>query len=143
MSFKTIMLKGRGIRKEAIASSGITPGALIDFGGSKDVQNHATAYGHAQKRFAVENDLIGKGIDDGYTLGEMVQYMVPEKGSEVYALLSYGASATKGQALCSNGDGTLTTEATVTEDAGIVAYAMETLANTSGGVPVRIKVEVA
>lgn len=143
----TIVLKGCGTRKEAIASGAITPGHLVEFGGAQDLRVHATAGGNARKAFAVENDLMGTGIDTAYALLDQVQYNVFKAGDEVYALVAAGAAAiTKGNALESAGDGTLQVEgtATATGDTDIVvAYALESVDNSVGGSAVRIKVEVA
>lgn len=145
----TIILKGNGIRKEGAASSAITPGYLVEFGGANDLQPHSTAAANARKAFAVENDLVGDGIDTDYAVGERVQYEVFGSGCEVYALVAAAATAiTKGAALESAGDGTLrilTTDAATddTQRDSVVAYALEAVDNSAGGTEARIKVEIA
>ncbi len=138
----TIALKGGFIRKEAEASAGITPGHLVQFGGGNDLQVHGSAGGVGRKAFALENDLIGDAIGDAYVSGDSVQYGVFESGAEINAWLNYGENASKGDGLVSAGDGSLAVVGSG-EDASIVAYAMEAVNNTSGGVDVRIKVEAA
>lgn len=146
---KTIILKGHGIRKEGVASGAITPGHLIEFGGANDLQVHGTAAGNARKAFAVENDLIGDGIDDAYALGDQVQYNVFQTGEEVYALVAAAATAIpKGAALESAGDGTVriqTTDAATddTQRDSVVGYALEAVDNSAGGSAARIRIEVA
>jgi hypothetical protein len=71
-----------------------------------------------------------------------VQYGVFESGAEINAWLNYGENVAKGAALVSAGDGTLAAVGTG-EDAAIIAYAMEAVDNSSGGVDVRIEVEAA
>ena len=145
----TIILYGQGCRKEGIASEAITPGHLVEFGGSNDLQKHGTAAGNARKAFAVENDLIGDGINDAYATGEQVQYNVFQSGDEVYALVADGATAiTKGAGVESAGDGTvrITSTSSATSDLerdGIVGYALEAVDNSGGGSAVRIRIEVA
>lgn len=145
----TIILKGDGCRKEGKASGAITPGHLVEFGGANDLQVHSTAASTARKAFAVENDLIGNGIDTAYALGDQVQYNVFKSGDEVYALVAAAAAAvTKGAALESAGDGTLciqTVDAATdnTQRNSVVAYALEAVDNSGGGTAARIKVEVA
>jgi len=146
---KMIRLKGQGIRKEGIASGTIRPGHLVEFGGANDLQVHSTAAATARKAFAVENDLIGNGIDVNYTVGEQVQYEVYASGAEVYALVAAGAAAIeKGDPLQSAGNGTLRIQATdaATDDTqrnSLVAYALEDVDNSGGSSVVRIRVEIA
>jgi hypothetical protein len=138
----TIALKGGFIRKEGEASGAITPGHLVEFGGSQDLQVHGSAAGVARKAFALENDLVGDGISDAYAQGETVQYGVFAQGAEVYAFLNYGENASLGDALVSAGDGCLAVQGT-DEEFAVVAFALEAVDNTSGGADVRIEVEVA
>lgn len=140
---KTIDLKGGFIRKEGVASEAITPGHLVEFGGSNDLQKHSTAGGNARKAFALENDLVGEDISDPYDAGDTVQYGVFGQGSEVYALLADGQNVSKGAALESDGAGALRAHSGVGSAVpveAIVAYALEAV-NASG--ETRIKVEVA
>lgn len=145
----TIILLGQGCRKEGIASSAITPGHLVAFGGANDLQVHSTAAGNARKAFAVENDLIGNGIDDAYAAGDQVQYNVFRPGDEVYALVADGAPAiSKNDALESAGDGTLRkitpgSSATSARIDGIIGYALEAVDNSGGSSAARIRIEVA
>lgn len=143
----TIVLKGTGVRKERLAGGTITPGHLVAVNTSDAAVVHPTAGGNARKAFAVENDLIGNGIGDNYSSGDTVQFEVFKSGDEVYALVPAGAQAIViGDALESNGDGTLQKEgsATATGDNDIVVgYALEAVDNSGGGAVARIKIEVA
>lgn len=133
---KTIALKGDYIRKEGVASAAITPGDLIEFGGSKDLRAHSTVGGAGRRAFALENDLIGRGIDDAYALGEQVEYGVFVPGSEVYAKLGAGITCVKGDALESFGNGRLHVSSTPVEGS-VIAWALETI-TVAGS---RVKVE--
>lgn len=157
MPNNTIALKGDYIRKEGETDEAVTPGHLVEFGGGNDIQKHSTAGGNARKAFALENDLVGDGIDDDYASGETVQYGVMERGAEVNALLGTGTAASvsisKGQAVESAGDGTVQAwdtagqatdpSATPVEVDQLVGYAIEAVDNSAGGSEVRIQIEVA
>jgi len=148
----TILLRGREyvIRKEGVTDEAVTPGHLLERGGSNDVQKHSVAGGNTGKLFALENDLVGEDIADAYASGETVQFAACPTGTEVYALLANSENASIGSALVSNGDGTLAVfSAASTSDSGVdiypaavVGFALEALNNTSGGAA-RIRVEVA
>lgn len=144
MAPKTIILKtsdGGIIRKEAEASGAITPGDLVEFGGANELQRHSTINGTARKAFALENDLVGLGIDDDYASGDVVQYGLFRSGEEVFALLAYGQSVSKGDPLVSDGAGKLKALAG-SAPSRVVGFALEAVnANVSGAE--RIKVEVA
>lgn len=137
MAKHTIALKGPYVRKEGKASAAITPGHLIEFGGAADVRVHSTVGGQGRKAFALENDLIGKGITDAYNANDNVQYGVFPPGSEVYAILGAGLTCSKGDFLESNGNGTLKASSTPIEGSNI-GVAME--AQTTAGGRVRIEI---
>lgn len=143
----TITLKNSGVRKEKLAGGAITPGHLITVNSSDQAVVHPTAGGNARKAFAVENDLIGNGIGDAYASGDTVQFEVYQPGDEVYALVPAAAAAIViGDALESNGDGTLVLEGTTTATGDtdiVVGYALEAVDNSGGGAVARIKIEVA
>lgn len=139
-----IALKGDFIRKEGEASSAITPGDLVEFGGINDLQTHGSAGGPARKAFAIENDLIGDAIGDDYAAGDTVQYGVFVPGAEVNALLNYPENVSKGDPLVSGGDGGLVAFIESTHEAGaIVGFANAALDTTSLGAQARIVIEVA
>lgn len=147
---KTIVLRGRGIRKEAIADTGsaIVPGMLLERPNATEVAEHSTAAANAAPMFAVENEVVGKDIDEVYAVGDNVLFEVMSPGTEVYALLAAGATAvTAGAFLESAGDGTLrilSTDAATddTQRASVVAVALEAVDNSGGGTTARIRVEV-
>lgn len=136
----TIIRKGHElvIRKEVTATEVITPGMLVNHAGAADgLLPH--------KRFALENDLIGRGINDNYAVGEVVQVGVCNHGVEVWALLANTENAAVGDRLVSNAAGTLEVIAlaqTPLEEVRVVGFALEALNNTSGA-PARILIEVA
>lgn len=150
MSNNTIILVGEGIRKERMANANITPGHLVEVMSTGKLRVHATAGGHAQKAFAVENDLIGAGITTAYAAGAQVQYEVMERGAEVYALLANGQNVAIGAPLESAGDGTLRaytpSSSGIDASNNVIAYALEAvdMSGSSAADPSgRIKVEIA
>lgn len=108
MAVKKIKLKGDGIQKEALANAaGIKPGHLVELMSTGKLRVHATAGAQCQRGFALENNLIGDGIDDAYASGDNVIYEVFPPGCEVNAFIDVGENITKGDLLISSGDGSL------------------------------------
>lgn len=136
---KTIGLKGECIRKERQANAAITPGDLVEVMSTGKLRRHATIGGQAAKAFALENDLIGKGIDDAYAASDQAQYGVFQPGAEVNAWLLLGESCSVGDFLESAGNGTLQVASTPVEGSN-VAIALEAI--TGGAAAKRVKVEV-
>ncbi len=119
MAPRTILLKGRGIRKEAVAGGAITPGHLVTLNSASKLIVHNVARGKAAACFAVENDLNGKGIDDAYANNDYVQAEYLMTGCEVYALVAANAAAIAvGDLLESAGDGTLRKFVGLTDNSG-------------------------
>ena len=144
----TILLKGNGLFKEALAGTAITPGYLIQRSADGDVDPHASAASTANKLFAVENELLGKEITVDYAVGDKCYFVAPERGAEIYALVAAAAPAIViGDYLESAGDGTLRKVAVDTatdqgQRAAVVAQALEAVDNSGGGTEARIKVEI-
>lgn len=137
----TIILKGEVLRKEGQASAAITPGHLVEIGGTNDFQVHSTAGGPAQRSFALENDLIGGDIATAYALGDDVQVGVFDGGAVANAWIAAGQTVAKGSKLVSAGDGTLAVMGTG-EEAGVVAIATAALNNSASSFAARLAVEV-
>lgn len=105
MAFKTITVKGNAhvIRKEGIViTAAITPGMLVAVAATGIVR-HATAAGNAARSFAVENEVVGDGIDDDFAVADTVLFGVFPPGAEVYAFAS--GSISLGDFVESNGAG--------------------------------------
>lgn len=140
---KTILLRGDPLSIEGAAAAGsaIKPGMLVEQITAGTYRAHASAAGNAAPIFAREADYTGGGIDDVYDVGENVVMWYCKPGDMIYALLKAGQNVAIGTFLESAGDGSLRDVAT----AGVVvAKAAEAVNNNpgSGGLPVRIKVEV-
>lgn len=135
----SILVKGYECRKELKTDEAITPGHLLERGGTHDVQKHSTAGGFAVPMFALENDLVGEDIDDAYADNEAVQVAYCSPGTEIYAIIADGNTITAGDKLISAGDGTLTEQSSEL-DSAVVAVATEAV--TTSGATARIIVEV-
>ncbi len=133
MALKSVIIKGNGIRNEAVANGAITPGHLLVLESTGDVAVHGTAGGNAEKIFAHEDDLQGSGIDDAYADNATVQYNAFHAGEEVNALLSDGETVVIGDLLESNGDGDLQLHVPQTETLGA-----DSSANITTFLPLRI-----
>lgn len=151
---KTILLKGDGLFKEALAGGAITPGHLINRNSSNAFVVHGTAAAKTLAMFALEDEAQGKDITDNYVSGDLVSAVIPQVGAEVYALVPASAAAiVVGDLLESAGDGTLrkrtpfsqsgTTPFAVVEAGYTVARALEAVDNSANAASaVRIKVEI-
>lgn len=137
---KTIALKGDHVLKERKANAAITPGDLVELMSTGNIRRHATLGGAAQRAFALEQDLIGRGIDDNYAANEQARYGVFAPGAEVYAWLQINESCSIGDFLESDGTGKLAVASTPIEGSN-VAIALEAITG-GGGVAKRVKVEV-
>ena len=87
---KTVILKASAgiIRKEAplAASVDIKPGMLIERTSTGAVKPHAGAAGVHNGLFAVENEVVGTGIDTLYeTTDDTVLFVAAPRGTEIYA----------------------------------------------------------
>ena len=114
MAIKTITVLGNDlvVRREGIAASIITPGHLLE-GPDAALAEHSVAAGTAVRKFAVENDIVGNGIDDDYAAADTVLYGVFPAGTKVYAIA---------------GTGGVTAEDIVESDGGTIPGALRTQA---------------
>lgn len=121
------------------AGQDITPGMLCEFSAVDTVQPHSAAAGiPAPLIVAVEAPEVGRGIDDDYSVdGEEVNYGVFDSGEWFYGLLAAGEDIASNDLLESAGDGTLQADTT-----GAKFRALESVDNSAGYTPARIKVEV-
>ena len=125
---------------EAVCAEGpIKPGMLVSVDSAGRFVPHPTAAGRVAARFARENSIVGKGIDDNYVQGDTVLAWHTRPGDWVYALLEEGSNVANGAILESNGAGLLQP---VTGSFGI-ARALEAVNSTGGpAAGTRIRVEI-
>ncbi len=133
MAVKTITVLGARsvIRSEGIAGGAITPGHLVE-GPATAIIVHNSAGLNAQKKFALENEVVGGDIDDAYASADTVLLGTFPPGSIVLAIAD-GVGVTAEDDVESNGDGTLRVAAAdaATDTAqreSLVGKAMETAA---------------
>lgn len=149
-----IVKGGYGRLEEGGASENINLGALVEYGGVNDFQNHSVTGDDAMRMFATEAANPARQVDDTWNAADgiitandqmTVQHM--PKGAKVYAWLDAGEDVAEGAALESAGNGALCAKTTQADGTikldPIVAYAHEAVNNAGGGVPVRINVIVA
>ncbi len=120
----------------------IIPGQLVQVVSDGTVQPHGTAGGVAEKAFALEDELQGKGIDDAYAIGDRVQVMYARPGDEVHAFLKEGGSITVGEFLESAGDGSLQKYGTVTATETLMAIgvSLDTVVTAPAKARIRIRI---
>jgi hypothetical protein len=142
MAIKTIIVVGaeQCIRKEGIAAGVITPGHLIQ-GPATDLIVHADAGETAQKAFAVENEVVGKGIGDDYADNDTVLYAVMPPGSIVYAIAD-GSGVTAEDYVESSGDGTMLTVAAAAATADVERNSIIGKALDTAAADARFRLEV-
>lgn len=146
-----ILKRYNKIEIEKVAAEAITPGHLVELTSADKVQKHSVEAGNAVPMFALEDGLIGNGITTDIAINETCMVWIPQRGDEVYAILTTGQTVVIGDLLSSKGDGTLkkhvpessdyydATDVTV-KPLQIVAQATEAVTTT--GAVSRIKVRI-
>jgi hypothetical protein len=135
---KTIDLGGAlSVQREAVAGGTILPGMLVERTTAELIVAHDDADNQAAPMFAVENDMIGKGITDAYASGDQVFTRFFPQGAGVYARLASGQNITKGALLTSNGDGYLKAAGGTSY---IIAIARESVDATAGAKFIRVEI---
>ena len=136
---ETIFLKGLYVQKEGQASAALSPGHLVERGGSKAFRKQSTEKGVCSVMFAVENDLIGKEITDAYAANDNVVVVYALPGAEINARVAASATAiVANNALEAAGDGTVKKYT----DGEIIGYALEAINNSTGTTEAFIKMEI-
>lgn len=141
MAKRRVHNKGAYQQDEAVAGeAGIYPGMLLQMkesSGTAQVIKHDTSgSAFAEALFAAEDALQGKTVDDVYTSGKIVTYLLPGKGSVVNARIAGGQNIHIGDLLVSNGAGCLievSTAESYLEKEAVVAVAMENCDNDASG----------
>lgn len=142
----TIILKQGCQNGEGKAGGAITPGHLLKRHTDGTLLVHATAGGCAQRIFAIEDELQGKGVTDAYSSGDRVQYFIARSGDMIQARIKASENIAIGDPLVSAGDGTLMKATTVAAPStieypeSIIGFALEAT-NTSS--VVRLAIEIA
>jgi hypothetical protein len=136
---KTILLRGNDVSyNERRANAVLRPGELLDINDANEYVRHASAAGAAVAEFAMENFLMGRGIDTDYAAGDTVVAAHGKPGDWFYAWLEEEANVQEGDLLESNGAGALQ----AVSGNFPICRALEAKDVTTISGPVRIKVEV-
>jgi len=106
---RTIKIKNwSDVFEEYVANAAIIPGMLIELMSTGKVRAHATPSGSALPMFPLEDEFLGKSINDAYAANDVIpQVWIPGPGDQVFALLDDGENATVGAFLESAGNGFL------------------------------------
>jgi len=137
----TVWLGGQGTEvNDVFAGAAITPGHLIQRYNSSGMKlrKHATA-GAAGAMYALNQSMQNKGLSDAYAAGDLVEAVIFQRGASVYAFIASGNNIANGDALTSNGDGSLKAAGSGV----VIAYALEAVDNSAGATAVRLRAEVA
>lgn len=115
MASRTILLKGcPELDEDGVAGEEIRPGHLVE--GVTTILKFSTAGGPAARRFALERDELGKGIDNTYqseagsayySVGDAVKVHNAKPGDRVLALIDSGVNVAADGWLEPAGNGTL------------------------------------
>lgn len=111
MAYNTVKVtKYSDVIIELAASAAILPGMLVEqVPAAATVRAHASAGGNVVPiMFALEDELQGRQLDDGYVAGDQVQCWIPHRGDIVYARVADEQNIAIGDLLMSNGAGRLT-----------------------------------
>lgn len=106
MASNTILSSAAGPVDEesGIASEALTPGELIERGGSDDFQAHSTAADDAIRRFArAQEENQGADVDTDIASGDEVTCLLPSSGDKV--LMRAGEAIAENDFVESNGSG--------------------------------------
>ena len=123
MKYQTIKIKKYSdVIEEFPAHEAFYPGTLVELTTDGDVKKHATAGGNVLPMFALEDELQGKGIDDAFAAGDLVQCWTPNRGDVVLAILADGQDVGEGTFLESNAAGYLVAHTPDTASVDIPRY---------------------
>jgi hypothetical protein len=136
---------------ELQAAAAITPGHLVELTSAGKVQKHSTEAGNAAKMFAIENSIVGEGINTDIAADDMCAIWLPRPGDEVYAILTTSQTVVIGDFLSSKGDGTLKLHVAESSDyyaaedvtvkpLQIVAQAIEAVTTTNAVSRIKVRI---
>lgn len=136
-----ILLKGKfGNRWEEYRAGGaLKPGHALKFSGA-NVIVHATALGAWTRLVAVENALIGDGINVAYASGDLVACHKVQPGDRLYVRVAAAAVAIAvGDPITLHSDGTFKKSTAGTDF--VVGDAAEAVDNSGGATEVFLRVD--
>src|SRR5690606_28774722 len=101
------------------------------------VSVHNVAGGATAPNFAVENDMVGKGITDAYATGDQVYYRTFAEGACVNALLASGQNVAANAPLQSAGNGYLSAASTADN---VIGFAREAINASAAAARIRVHI---
>jgi hypothetical protein len=113
------------IDNEHIAGVAITPGMICEYYNDSNklkIRPHASATEFVTPMVALEQIPFNKGINDAYTIGDLVILAHLRKGSTFYGIVPSGQNIQPGEPLMSNGDGKLKTANPTTAAGGVAQF---------------------
>lgn len=87
---ETIVNIGTGTQYERAADAAITPGQLVELLSTDKIQKQATALADIGRLVAIENFLIGEGINDAYAVNDIVLHRAFGRGDQILLILKDG-----------------------------------------------------
>ena len=138
---ETIVLRGKNpVQKEGRTDEALSPGHVVERGGTADIQKNTVANRVAGFLIACENAAVGGSIDDAYAANDNVVFVAAYPGMEVYVRIAAGESITKNELLtCAAAGLVQNSGATQANACGI---ALETKDNSSGTTETFVKMEI-
>lgn len=134
----TVWLKGQGHVKELTAAASIMPGSIVKRNTSQQFALGASA-DEIPLAVALENDLVGKGIDVAIASGDRCRATYAQPGDEFLGILAANATAVVvGSPLMVGANGTV---ALRTATNPVIGYALEAKDNSASGSTARLKFE--
>lgn len=149
MAQRTILVKSTPegpIQKESLADEALMPGQLVQYASSTSIQVQGAVEGDAaqQEVMRVVREFGTITVDSTYAVGDLVPFIVPRPGDEVYAYATHAAGGTIdfGATLVCDGAGFLMdTGGTAIGTKAVLARAMEEKVLAANAVG-QLKVEV-
>lgn len=130
VTYNTIRLTNYStVQKELKCAEAIVPGMLAKRNTDGEAIKHDASAQYPVPMYLFEDELQGNGIDTQVESGEPGQFIIPNRGDVIQAILADGEDVSIGDLLESNGDGSLKKGSTKP-----VAIALEAidLSDTSG-----------
>lgn len=125
---RRIHAKGAYRHEEITLAEAAYPGELVEMTSSGTIQKHSTEGGDAEFLILGEDALQGRAVATAYSSADLATVLIPQKGTEVNAMIQDGQDISIGEKLMSMGDGTLgslTDSASGITTPKIVAIAVE------------------
>lgn len=118
-----------------VSDEAISPGQLIEGGGSNDIQLQSTAGENCERAVAMVDRNTHGGRTDDWASGDTVEYAIAQRGDELYMRLGSGSSEyniSKWEFLEADGNGNLQSAGTTGDENDRLFQALEAVDNSGG-----------